>query len=60
MTKDSDFVRLLEVNGPPPKVIWLTCGNTSNDRLEEIPADTLEKALGLLQSGEQLVEISAV
>ena len=60
MTKDSDFVRLLEVNGPPPKVIWLTCGNTSNARLKEILADTLEKALELLQSGEQLVEINAV
>lgn len=60
MTKDSDFVRLLEVNGSPPKVIWLTCGNTSNARLKEILADTLEKALELLQSGEQLVEINAV
>lgn len=59
MTKDSDFVRLLEVNGPPPKVIWLTCGNTSNSRLKEILTDTLEQALKLLQSGEQLVEINA-
>ena len=60
MTKDSDFVRLLEVNGSPPKVIWLTCGNTSNARLKEILADTFEKALELLQSGEHLVEINAV
>jgi predicted nuclease of predicted toxin-antitoxin system len=60
MTKDSDFVRLLEVNGSPPKVIWLTCGNTSNARLKKILANTLEKALELLQSGEQLVEINAV
>jgi predicted nuclease of predicted toxin-antitoxin system len=60
MTKDSDFVRLLEEHGPPPKVIWLTCGNTSNARLKEILTETLEKALGLLQAGEQLVEINAV
>jgi len=60
MTKDNDFVRLLEVNGSPPKVIWLTCGNTSNARLKKILADTLEKALEFLQSGEQLVEINAV
>jgi predicted nuclease of predicted toxin-antitoxin system len=60
MTKDSDFVRLLEEYGPPPKVIWVTCGNTSNARLKEILAETLEKALELLQTGEQLVEISAV
>ena len=60
MTKDSDSVRLLEVNGSPPKVIWLTCGNTSNARLKEILTDTLEKALELLESGEHLVEINAV
>jgi predicted nuclease of predicted toxin-antitoxin system len=60
MTKDSDFVRLLEEHGYPPKVIWLTCGNTSNARLKEILGETLEKALELLQAGEQLVEISAV
>ena len=29
LTKDSDFVRLQEENGSPPKVLWLTCGNTS-------------------------------
>lgn len=30
MTKDSDFVLLLDRFGPPPQVIWITCGNTSN------------------------------
>lgn len=59
MTKDSDFVRLLEDYGPPPKIIWLTCGNTSNARLTEILTGTLEKTLDLLQAGERLVEISA-
>ncbi len=60
MTKDNDFVALLEMLGPPPKVIWLTCGNTSNIRLKEILAETLEKAIELLQAGEKLVEIKAV
>lgn len=27
MTKDSDFIDLLERHGSPPKIIWLTCGN---------------------------------
>lgn len=36
MTKDSDFLRLLEELGTPPQVIWITCGNTSNARLKEI------------------------
>jgi predicted nuclease of predicted toxin-antitoxin system len=30
MTKDADFVRLIEQFGPPPQVILLACGNTSN------------------------------
>lgn len=58
MTKDSDFLRLLDELGSPPKVIWLTCGNTSNARLRQILTDTLPRALSLLQS-EQLVEINS-
>jgi predicted nuclease of predicted toxin-antitoxin system len=38
MTKDSDFVDLVERLGSPPQIIWLTCGNTSNARLREIAA----------------------
>lgn len=58
MTKDSDFVDLVERLGSPPQVIWLTCGNTSNDRLREILNATLLDALELLRAGETLVEIS--
>ena len=32
LTKDADFVRLLATHGPPPRVVWLTFGNTSNAR----------------------------
>ena len=59
MTKDSDFVLLLDKLGPPPQVIWVTCGNTSNARLKEVLTNTLPKALDLLNFGEKLVEISA-
>jgi len=58
ITKDSDFLRLLDELGSPPKVIWLTCGNTSNARLKQILTNTLPQALSLLQS-EQLVEINS-
>ena len=58
LTKDSDFLRLLDELGSPPKVIWLTCGNTSNARLKQILTGTLSQALSLLQS-EQLVEINS-
>jgi predicted nuclease of predicted toxin-antitoxin system len=36
MTKDIDFVHLIEKYVPPPQVILLTCGNTSNARLKQI------------------------
>lgn len=58
MTKDSDFVHLLDELGPPPRVIWVTCGNTSNARLKQILSSTLPGAVELLDSGEKLVEIS--
>lgn len=58
MTKDSDFVDLVERLEAPPQIIWLTCGNTSNARLREILSSILPNALELLSSGEKLVEIS--
>ena len=58
MTKDRDFVDLLDWLGPPPQVIWLTCGNTSNRMLRRILSATLRDALKLIQNGEPLVEIS--
>lgn len=58
MTKDADFPKLLEMRGAPPKIIWLTCGNTSNSFLKKILTRTLPKAIELLNSGEDLVEIS--
>lgn len=57
MTKDKDFVSLFERLGSPPKIIWLTCGNTSNARLKEILTATLNDAIELLQNGEEIVEI---
>lgn len=60
MTKDGDFVVLLDRFGPPPQVIWVTCGNTSNARLKEILTRTLPKALELLDAGERLVEIKSL
>ncbi len=60
MTKDNDFVLLLDRLGAPPQVIWVTCGNTSNVRLKEILTNTIPKALELLKSGEELVEINAI
>ncbi len=57
MTKDSDFVEMLQRLGPPPKVLWVTCGNTSNVRLREILSRVLPAAVARLEAGESLVEI---
>lgn len=58
MTKDMDFVLLVERLGPPPQVIWLTLGNTSNARLKEVLIQALPTALELIERGEPLVEIT--
>ncbi len=58
MTKDADFVYLLERLGLPPQVLWITCGNTSNAHLREVLQEALPTALRLFDQGEPLVEIS--
>jgi predicted nuclease of predicted toxin-antitoxin system len=57
LTKDSDFVDLLRRHGPPPKVLWVTCGNTSNARMKTILSAHLVNAIELFEHGESLVEI---
>ncbi len=57
MTKDSDFLRLLDRIGPPPKVIWVTCGNTSNRRMRQILKQTLRPAVDMLEGEEEIVEL---
>lgn len=57
MTKDEDFVRLVEQNGPPPRVIWVTSGNMPNARFKSLLLKTLRDAISLIGSGETVVEI---
>ena len=57
LTKDADFIALIERMGPPPQVIWLTCGNTSNANLKRLLERTLTSAVSVLESGEPVVEI---
>jgi predicted nuclease of predicted toxin-antitoxin system len=58
LTKDNDFVLLLQQHGPPPQVLWVTLGNTSNTRMKQVLRELLHPALELLGRGEPLVEIS--
>lgn len=57
MTKDRDFMEMVQRLGSPPKVLWVTCGNTSNARLREILSRELPAAVARLEGGESLVEI---
>ena len=58
ITKDSDFVHLQIQLGPPPPILWLTCGNTSEARLHEILLSRFPVARHLLEGGDALVEIT--
>jgi predicted nuclease of predicted toxin-antitoxin system len=51
------FIALLDRHGPPPQVIWLRSGNTSNVRLKQILSHALPPVLEMIQDGEPLVEI---
>lgn len=57
VTKDADFVGLVERHGPPPQVILVTCGNTSNDRLRRLVETAWPSIVPMLQRGEALIEL---
>ncbi len=57
VSKDSDFVNLLDQHGPPRQVIWITCDNTSNTAIRAILSRELGAALDLLARGERMIEI---
>jgi predicted nuclease of predicted toxin-antitoxin system len=57
MTKDRDFLHLLFEQGPPPQVIWLRVGNSSNQALQAVLLRTLDQAMASLHDGEPWVEV---
>jgi len=57
MTKDVDFVRLQERLGPPPRLVWLTCGNTSHAALRALLDRHWCTVEALLREGNPLVEV---
>jgi uncharacterized protein (DUF433 family) len=58
LTKDRDFLDLLRRHAPPPQIVWLTCGNTSNAVLRQLFHLQWPAIMQLLADGEPLVEIS--
>ncbi len=57
MSKDSDFVDLVCRLGSPPQILWLTCGNVTNQNLRRLLSSTFAEAIAQLQQGEIVVEI---
>src|ERR1035437_186193 len=44
ITKDEDFVELVLRKKSPPKIVWITAGNLSNDHLKKILLEHLPEA----------------
>jgi predicted nuclease of predicted toxin-antitoxin system len=57
MTKDSDFVDLVCRLGPPPQILWLTCGNVTNRHLRRLLTATFLAAIEQLSQGEAIIEV---
>jgi predicted nuclease of predicted toxin-antitoxin system len=57
ISKDSDFVDLVSRFGPPPQLLWVTCGNVTNRRLQEVFGKAGQAAINLLMEGQAIVEI---
>ncbi len=57
ISKDCDFVEFVQRLGPPPQLIWVTCGNVTNANLKAIFSAVFKQALNLLAAGEAIVEI---
>ena len=56
LSKDADFVELVSRLGAPPKLIWLTCGNVSNEALQKLLTQRLDAALEVLRI-DDIVEL---
>ena len=57
VTKDADFVDLLDRRGPPPQVVWVTTGNVTNAALRALVTAAWSHAVEILRAGEPLVEL---
>ena len=59
VSKDHDFVDMVDRLQPPPKLIWLTMGNCSNNQMKIILEKTLISAINeLLSTPTTIIEIT--
>jgi predicted nuclease of predicted toxin-antitoxin system len=57
ISRDSDFVELISRFGPPPQLLWVTCGNVTNQRLRQVFATVFNSACSVLDEGRAVIEI---
>jgi predicted nuclease of predicted toxin-antitoxin system len=53
VSKDNDFRQLSFLNGPPPKVIWLSVGNAGTDVIAELLERNRDRILAFLENPEE-------
>jgi len=58
ITKDSDFIELSQRLGPPPQIVWVTCGNVSEHALRSIFERRRTEILAGLDGSARVVEVS--
>jgi predicted nuclease of predicted toxin-antitoxin system len=59
LSKDQDFVDLIDRFRPPPKLIWLTMGNCPNSQMKIILQKTLMPAINeLLNTSTPIIAIT--
>ncbi len=56
--KHGNFVESILQHRPPPRLSWVTCGNVSNARLQQVFASIFDDAVVLSHAGEAIVEIT--
>ena len=57
VSKDSDFVEMVSRFGPPPQLLWVTCGNVTIRRLQAVFSSAGRAAINLLADGQAIVEV---
>lgn len=60
LTKDADFPELVRRLGPPPRVVWVTLGNTSTPVLRDALVRSWHRIVEALGRGEPIVELTRV
>ena len=58
VTKDYDFVELVQQKGSPPQILWLNFPNMSTLGIQLKLSKKFPDALALLEAGDPLVEIT--